>query len=828
MTSPVPSRDDLAALYLDQIPYEPYKVQEEALLAWFEAKQGVMVCAPTGTGKTLIAEAALFEALHTGKRAYYTTPLIALTEQKFREMQHRATDWGFMPDDVGLVTGNRRENPEARILVVVAEILFNRLLHGEEFHFDDVSAVVMDEFHSFNDFERGIVWELSLGLLPAHVRTLLLSATVGNAYEFCSWLRRTHNRSIELVQGDERKVPLEFEYVPDRLLTEHLEMMAKGGEGVRMTPALVFCFNREECWNVAETLKGKKVVAAEQQARLAEELEKHDWSQGAGPKLRAVLQRGVGVHHAGVLPKYRRIVEELFQKKLLSVATCTETLSAGINLPARSVVVPSLVKGPPGKKKLLDPSTAHQIFGRAGRPQFDDRGFVYVLAHEDDVKIHRWKLQYDQIPEDTKDPGLLKAKKRLKKKQPTRRADEQYWNQEQFEKLCAAPPAKLSSRGPLPWRLLAYMLDASAEVDRIRDLVGRRLMDPKKLELGQRELDRMLLTLHRAGFVRLEPEPPKDGQEGQGATGVSSGATGVSPVPEPKPDSPKQATSLMGLTLGQSAAKPPVAQPKGAQQKGATGVSPVPGRAAHGGVPGKPDEEPSGPPPYRPTLAHPTDELGKILLFRSVNPIYGIFLIKQLGIADRAERLQAMESVLELPGSVAHFVRVPRQSELPPGPLARERLDERLLQLGLATADQLVERPRDEEYRPRRTFDEEPVYVLSFAQKLRTLFDYEFPGVHDLRTSPVWAAGEVLEFGDFNKYVTSKSLQKQEGMVFRHLLRLILLLAEFAQLTPPETTEDEWRGDLDDIGNRLTDICRVVDPTSTEKILAEVAGEAGD
>ena len=504
----IPSRDELASRYLDQLPFEPYKVQEDALLAWFTTDQGVLVCAPTGTGKTLIAEAALFEALHTGQQAYYTTPLIALTEQKFHEMQDRAVQWGFQASDVGLVTGNRRENPAAPVLVVVAEILLNRLLHGE-FDFEHTSAVVMDEFHSFNDPERGIVWEMTLGLLPPHVRLLLLSATVGNAMDFIHWLRQSHQRMLELVRGEERRVPLSYHWIGDMLLTEQLEEMAQGDAETRMTPALVFCFNRDECWTVAEQIKGKKVLSDGQQARLVEELNQHDWSQGAGTKLRQLLLRGVGVHHAGLLPKYRRIVEMLFQRKLLSVAICTETLAAGINLPARSVVLPNILKGPPDKKRVIEPSAAHQIFGRAGRPQFDTHGHVYVLAHEDDVKIARWHEQYDKIPEDTKDPGLMKAKKAMKRKMPHRRDNEQYWNEAQFQKLVAAPPGKLYSRGPLPWRLLGYMLDASPEIDIIRRLVGKRLMDSTHLEAAQRDLERMLLVLHKAGYVRLEPEPPR-------------------------------------------------------------------------------------------------------------------------------------------------------------------------------------------------------------------------------------------------------------------------------------------------------------------------------
>lgn len=771
MASEIPSRDELATRYIEQLPFEPYPIQEEALLAWFASDQGVLVCTPTGTGKTLIAEAALFEAFHTGKVAYYTTPLIALTEQKFREMQDAAFRWGFDPRDVGLVTGNRRENPDARILVVVAEILFNRLLHPEAFDFNEVSAVVMDEFHSFADPERGVVWELTLGLLPPHVRTLLLSATVGNAREFMHWLRLNHKRTLELVEGGDRRVPLSFHWVGDKLLNEHLEEMAEGEDEVRRTPALIFCFNREECWRVAEQLKGKGLLRSGQQAELTKILNNYDLSQGAGPKLKQLLLRGVGVHHAGMLPKYRRIVEELFQRKLLSVAVCTETLSAGINLPARSVVVPSIIKGPPGKKKVIEPSSAHQMFGRAGRPQYDKQGFVYALAHEDDVKIARWREKYDQIPEDTKDPGLLRAKKAMKRKMPTRRATEQYWSEGQFQKLCAAPPSHLHSRGPLPWRLLAYMLEASPEIEPIRRLVSKRLMDPGRLEAGQRDLDRMLMTLWRAGYVELEPRPPLDDAPADDAAQSS----------EP----PKKV-----LIVG-------------------PGESPV-------------EEAPPERPRYQPVLAHPTPELQKLMLLRSVNPLYGVFLVNQLGIANREERIQALESVLELPGSIAHFVRVPKQDELPPGPLATTRLDTLLLQAGLATMEELVARSPDEEEERRFQYPEERVWVLTLADKLRRLFDYEFPHVHDLYTNSVWAAGELLEFGgDFNKYVTSKSLQKQEGLIFRHVLRLILLAREFAQLTPPDVSEEEWRGELEDIAVKLAESCYKVDPTSTEKTLEQ-------
>jgi len=797
----IPSRDEIAAMYLEQLPYEPYPAQEEALLAWFTSDQGVMVCAPTGTGKTLIAEAAMFEALHTGKTAYYTTPLIALTDQKFADMQEAAVRWGFRADDVGLVTGNRRVNPDASILVVVAEILLNRLLHTEAFDFHDVSAVVMDEFHSFNDRERGIVWEFGLSMLPAHVRTLLLSATVGNARSFANWLEVRIKRKLELVESHDRKVPLTFAYLPDTLLSDQMELMARGDDDVRHTPALLFCFNREECWTVAEQLKGKKLLHAGQQKRLADEMENYEWSEGVGPKLKQILLRGVGVHHAGLLPKYRRVVEELFQQKLLSVCVCTETLAAGINLPARSVVIPNLLKGPPGKKKVLEPSSAKQMFGRAGRPQFDTQGYVFCLAHEDDVKIARWREKYDSIPEDTKDPKLMKAKKQLKKKMPKRRANEQYWDESHFEKLINSPSSDLASNGSIPWRLLAYIIDAEPDLKPLRKLISNRLMDPKRLESEQKTLDRMLKVLWRAGYVELDPLPPVEPEKKP-----ENPADKTEVAPEPVAEKPGLFDLATSAGVGHDASKlKPAKAKKKTDQPGA-----------------------DAPPPYKPLFAYGTDQLSLLLQLRGVNPLYGVFAINQLGIADRAERIQVMESMLEMPGSVAYHLHVPGPEELPPGILATTRLDVHLLQLGLATAEELGAAgggDDDEEEEDNRggMFAERKPFVLTVAQKLRMWFDYDFPGVHDVYTRPVWAAGELLEYGgDFNKWVTIKKLQKQEGIVFRHLLRLILLINEFSQICPPDVEHNDWEDELWDIADRLTASCRAVDSHSTGKTLEEI------
>jgi hypothetical protein len=525
---------------------------------------------------------------------------------------------------------------------------------------------------------------------------------------------------------------LTYQYVPDQFLGEFLVDAAKGNEATRKTPALVFCFNRDECWSVAEMLKGLDVLPAENKARLNAEVDKYEWPNGVGPKLKQILRRGVGVHHAGLLPFYRRAVEDLFEKKLLSVAVCTETLAAGINLPARSVVMTSLMKGPFGKEKLIEASTAHQIFGRAGRPQFDTQGFVYALAHEDDVRILRWKEKFDQIPEDTKDPGLLKKKKELKRKKPDRNSQRQYWNEASFERLKTAPPGRLYSKGPLPWRLLAYLLDASPQVSLIRGVIRKRLLDEPRIIAGEKQMEQMLLTLHDAGYVTLEPTPIKN-------------------------------------------------------------------------------EEGKYPADYRSEKANPTPALARLLGFRSVHPIYGAFLVDVLAKANWDERVQAFESVLEMPRPLLKHVR---PKGVPPGSLETEVVRPMLEQKGLLSATPQAAEGEEDSWE-----EEEP--EPWFAEKLRMFFEVQRPEVADLEVFSVFAAGELLQNfnGNFNLFVRTKDLTKQEGIIFRHLLRLILLCEEFAQLTPPDMPGEEWQGFLRDLANRLTEACRLVDPTSTEETI---------
>ncbi len=240
------------------------------------------------------------------------------------------------------------------------------------------------------------------------------------------------------------------------------------------------------------------------------------------------------------------------------------------------------------------------------------------------------------------------------------------------------------------------------------------------------------------------------------------------------------------------------------------------------------DEEGKVPSDYQAARAAATESLDKLLVFRSIHPLYGAFLLEHLGIADRDERLQALESVLEVPRPLLRYVRVPRPDQLPPGPLAMTRLDAELIRRGLLIAP-VPPSEDDEEEDDEEEYERPP----TLADKLRLLFDAIHPEVFDVATESVWAAGELFRYaGDFNTYVRNRDLVKQEGIIFRHLLRLILLLGEFAQVCPAETTPEAWQKDLRELADQLTASCRAVDPTSTDEAIQQaqaadvVAGEA--
>ncbi len=714
-------RADICDKFLDSLTYELYPFQEDALLAWYESEGGVLVAAPTGMGKTLIAEAAIFEALHSGQRLYYTTPLIALTDQKFREFQRKAEDWGFPRQQIGLITGNRRVNPDARVRVVVAEILLNHLLSPEE-DLSDVSGVVMDEFHYFNDFDRGVVWELSLVLLPAQIRLMLLSATVGNAVEFAGWAREQHGRTLRIVQSDERRVPLDYHWVDDKLLTEHLPSMISPDDADNRAPALVFCFNRDECWEVAERLKGATLIDQATRAEIEKRLARDAFADGIGPKLRQMLIRGVGVHHAGVLPKHKEVVEDLFLEKLIPFVVCTETLAAGINLPARSVVLNTLMKGKPREKKLVAPSAAHQMFGRAGRPQFDTQGYVYALAHEDDVKINKWRKKYDQIDPKSKDPGLMRARKALERKKPSRRKTQQYWSEGQFQTLIKAGPARLSSRSMIPYHVLIYLLTQSDSLGDVKRFLSKRFNTPPRLSKFQDQLDYMIANLAAFGYLTKAEDDEH-------------------------------------VTLD--------------------------------------------------------DKIAGLLSFRSVDPLYGAFLSQRLTRSSFEEKLQALESVLTLPPAIERQVGLPE--ELEPGPYQTNELEPTLLKMGIALPhpEGGLLMPRDDAGADYWDDGSDIPPRMTFPDMLKALFDDKLATPEFIIVQPKWVAGGIIEFeSDFFKFARNRNLLKNEGLLLRHLLRLVILAGEFLL---------HAEGDLDyaQISDLATKACRRVDERYTDRFLAD-------
>ncbi len=413
---------------------EPYPAQETAFAHIF-AGESVMVTVPTGTGKTMMAKGAIYKALQQGQRAIYTTPLRALTEEKHREL---SDDFGA--DRVGFATGDYRVNPDAPVQVVVAEILWNRIF-GDRQHVP-ADVVVMDEGHYFNDPERGYVWEQSIIALDPRTQLIMLSATVGHADRFCHWVELCRRVPMQLVESRDRRVPLYHEY-REAYLVEVVRELAAAGD----VPAIVFVFGREACFETARLLKScRRFTSPEEKDEIDKRCGDVLLGGGVADELRSLLGHGIGVHHAGILPRYKQLVEQLALERLIKFVVCTETISAGINLPAKRAVFPSLRKYIKSKARLVTPAEYHQMSGRAGRPQFDTEGIAIVLAPEAVVQEMRKEISDAKKKGHTIDEEKVRKSCYARARSEAQRNSEVVWDAAVHQQLVRGEPAELQSK----------------------------------------------------------------------------------------------------------------------------------------------------------------------------------------------------------------------------------------------------------------------------------------------------------------------------------------------------------------------------------------------
>ncbi|WP_048772859.1 DEAD/DEAH box helicase [Cellulomonas flavigena] len=410
-----------------------YPHQEEALVEIL-AGNHVIAATPTGSGKSMIALAAHFTSMAHGGRSYYTAPLKALVSEKFFDLVSL-----FGADNVGMVTGDVSLNADAPIVCCTAEILANQSLReGPSL---DADMVVMDEFHFYGDRQRGWAWQVPLLELTAP-QVVAMSATLGDTSHFeRSWKERT-GRDVALVDDAERPVPLEFDYVVDRL-PDTVERLL--GEG--RWPVYIVHFSQRDAVATAQSFDRSSLISADQKKEIAAQLAGVSFTKGFGQTLKSLLAQGIGVHHAGMLPRYRRLVERLTQAGLLPIVCGTDTLGVGINVPIRTVLMTSLVKYDGRRIRHVSAREFHQIAGRAGRAGFDTVGFVRVLAPEHEVESARERARLSAAQEAARDAREAKrARKKSAKKRKGPEAGEVSWTRSTFDRLVEAAPEKLTSR----------------------------------------------------------------------------------------------------------------------------------------------------------------------------------------------------------------------------------------------------------------------------------------------------------------------------------------------------------------------------------------------
>ncbi|MEM1333370.1 MAG: DUF3516 domain-containing protein [Actinomycetota bacterium] len=474
---------------------ELYPAQEEAIVEVAIGRH-VIVNTPTGSGKSMVATAAHFAALTTGRRSWYTAPIKALVSEKFFAL---CRDFGS--DNVGMITGDASVNPDAPIICCTAEILAHAALRdGAD---APVDVAIVDEFHYYGDEQRGWAWQLPL-LELTRTQFVLMSATLGEVEFFRDDLEQRSGRPCSVVSSATRPVPLDFEYRTTTLHRSVEDLLAAG-----RAPIYVVHFTQKEATDAAQGYVALDPLTKDQKQAVKEAIGGFRFDSPIGKDLRRFLTAGVGVHHAGLLPKYRLLVEKLAQDGLLQIICGTDTLGVGVNVPIRSVLFTKLCKYDGRSVRILSNRDFAQIAGRAGRKGFDDRGDVWVQAPEHVVD--------NLIADEKAAAGGKKAK--VRKKPPER--GYAHWDEQVFDKLVGGRPETLRSHFRVDHQMVMSLLDrpvaqrAGADEDGCGAL-RRLLRDNHETRRRQRGHVRRAIAVYRslveAGVLEFLDEPDELGR----------------------------------------------------------------------------------------------------------------------------------------------------------------------------------------------------------------------------------------------------------------------------------------------------------------------------
>ena len=477
--------DDLLNGFLEYVAereLELYPAQEEAILEVFGGKN-LILNTPTGSGKSLVASAMHFKAMAEGRRSFYTCPIKALVSEKFFAL---CADFGA--DNVGMMTGDATVNRDAPILCCTAEILSNMALReGEE---APVDYVIMDEFHYYSDRDRGVAWQIPL-LTLQRASFLLMSATLGGCEFFQEKLVALTGRETAVVRSTQRPVPLDHEY-RETPLHETVADLVKLGKA----PIYIVSFTQRGCAEEAQNLMSQDYCTREEKRAIIADLAGVKFQSPYGREVQRFLRHGIGLHHAGLLPKYRLLVEKLAQQGHLKIICGTDTLGVGVNIPIRTVLFTRLCKFDGEKTALLSVRDFQQISGRAGRKGFDTQGSVVAQAPEHVIENKRLDAKAAGDP--------AKRKKIVRRKPP----DKGYvhWDRQTFERLISSPPEPLVSRFQVTHGMLINVLGREAGgCQAMKRLIRSCHERPAVRRQHGKHAMLLLRSLAQAGIVELVP-----------------------------------------------------------------------------------------------------------------------------------------------------------------------------------------------------------------------------------------------------------------------------------------------------------------------------------